>query len=86
MIDTLAKTELVDVDDQDFTDWADYFLTEKTDCYSGVIPFLREKIEQSEKFQTEKNTLVVGYNTFQRGGFFMFSVRLEKLAPRACGR
>ena len=49
MIDTLAKTELVDVDDQDFADWAEFFLTEPCACYNGVIQFLREKIEGAEK-------------------------------------
>ena len=49
MIDTLAKTEFVDVDDQDFADWAEFFLTEPCACYNGVIQFLREKIEGAEK-------------------------------------
>ena len=54
MIDTLAKTELVDVDDGDFADWADYFLTEGAGCCSGVVPFLREKIEEAEKMTFSK--------------------------------
>lgn len=49
MINALAKTELVDVDDQDFADWAEFFLTEPCACYNGVIQFLREKIEGAEK-------------------------------------
>ena len=49
MIDTLAKTELVDVDDQDFADWAEFFLDEPCACHNGVIQFLREKIEGAEK-------------------------------------
>ena len=58
MIDTLAKTEFVDVDDQDFADWAEFFLTEPCACYNGVIQFLRDKIEEcerSERFQQEEN-------------------------------
>lgn len=54
MIDTLAKTELVDVDDGDFADWADYFLAEGAGCCSGVVQFLREKIEGAEKMTFSK--------------------------------
>ena len=45
MVETLAKTFLIDVDDADFSDWAEFFLTEPCACYNGVIPFLREKFE-----------------------------------------
>lgn len=57
MFDTLAETFLIDVDDTDFSDWAEFFLTEPCACYNGVIHFLREKIEGAEKMtDSEKLT------------------------------
>lgn len=61
MIDTLAKTFLIDVDDQDFADWAEFFLTDCA-CYNGVIQFLREKIEGAgEMTYSEKLTAKGGF-------------------------
>lgn len=54
MIDTLAETFLIDVDDTDFSVWAEFFLDEPCACYNGVIQFLREKIEGAEKMTISK--------------------------------
>ena len=57
MVETLAKTFLIDVDDADFSDWAEFFLTEPCACFNGVIPFLREKFEGEKNMNTREMLL-----------------------------